>query len=361
MAPQGSRRSRSGKRGHAADSAAALDGGGVSPTAGRLAQLDGLRALAALAVLAFHFTTRFDERHGHAVALGWSWPWGMAGVELFFAISGFVIHMTLDRVRGPWDFVVLRFARLYPTFWAALLLTTAVLWLAGPEAAKPDLRQLAWNLTMMAETLGQRLVDGVYWSLEVELLFYAAMLAASVTGLTRRGPGWLLAWLGLAAAEPLLKLVGAPAWPYRLTHLALLAWIAWFALGMAAYHWRRDGRLRPAAMAVVAAALAVVALRQGAATAAGAALVFGAVALAGQGRLHGLDAPGLVALGAGSYPLYLVHQEIGMLAIRWLEGAGLGPMAAIALTTLGTVALAALLHWAVERPSMAWARRRRSS
>jgi len=87
----------------------------------RLAQLDALRGVAALLVVGFHYTTRFDQLYGHAGEPLLSLPWGHYGVNLFFMISGFVIFMTLERTQRATDFVVSRFSRLYPAYWGALL------------------------------------------------------------------------------------------------------------------------------------------------------------------------------------------------------------------------------------------------
>src|SRR5690242_8364575 len=163
---------------------------------GRLAELDALRGVAVLMVLAFHYTTRFARLHPE-----WAWgdfTFGFYGVELFFVISGFVIIMTLDRSGRPMDFVVARFSRLYPAFWTAVLLTSLVLWLSGSRADAPPGR-IAANLTMVHEFFGVPSVDGVYWTLEVELLFYALALAVFWAGLLPRAHLVVGAWLALSA------------------------------------------------------------------------------------------------------------------------------------------------------------------
>jgi peptidoglycan/LPS O-acetylase OafA/YrhL len=78
---------------------------------GRLEQPDGLRAVAALSVVGFHFTTRYDAALVHAQPLPFGLPFGHLGVALFFVISGFVILMTIDRARSPSDFVFARASR----------------------------------------------------------------------------------------------------------------------------------------------------------------------------------------------------------------------------------------------------------
>ena len=79
---------------------------------GRIGAVDGLRGVAALAVVLYHYTQRYGElaEHGKTDAAfagqypsnGTPWfhvPWGHFGVQLFFMISGFVILMTVMKVR----------------------------------------------------------------------------------------------------------------------------------------------------------------------------------------------------------------------------------------------------------------------
>ena len=65
-----------------------------------------LRGIAAVAVLGYHFTTRYQEQIGHVDGPPANLWIGNYGVYLFFLISGFVIFMTLERTRTAADFVV---------------------------------------------------------------------------------------------------------------------------------------------------------------------------------------------------------------------------------------------------------------
>lgn len=83
----------------------------------RLVEVDALRGVAALAVVLFHYTTRFTDLFQPGVPPAVSFPGGHYGVNLFFIISGFVIFMTLEKTARPLDFVVSRFSRLFPAYW----------------------------------------------------------------------------------------------------------------------------------------------------------------------------------------------------------------------------------------------------
>jgi len=102
----------------------------VGSSRGRLTELDALRGIGALCVLIFHYSTRFHELFPQASHVPFSFPGGNYRVLLFFTISGFAIFFTLDRIRTVADFVVNRFARLYPAYLVAMLLTLSIEYLA---------------------------------------------------------------------------------------------------------------------------------------------------------------------------------------------------------------------------------------
>src|SRR3990170_483158 len=88
----------------------------------RLEVLDGLRFLAAMAVLAYHFTTmdRIWQRPAVDVFPQQTFAYGWLGVYLFFLISGFVICMS-SWGRGAGAFLVSRAVRLYPAYWLSVV------------------------------------------------------------------------------------------------------------------------------------------------------------------------------------------------------------------------------------------------
>ncbi|MCU0338856.1 MAG: acyltransferase [Spirosomaceae bacterium] len=141
----------------------------------RIDTLDSFRGLAALLVVLFHLTL-------HQSDAIWHFSWGCTGVDLFFMISGFVILMTLYRTKSPKDFVFARFSRLYPVYWVAVTIT-ALAMLVGQYGGYS---QISWweyftNLSMFQQYFEVRDLDGSYWTLLVEMLFYAAMLALLTT------------------------------------------------------------------------------------------------------------------------------------------------------------------------------------
>jgi peptidoglycan/LPS O-acetylase OafA/YrhL len=328
--------------------------------ASRLLGIDALRGLAALSVVLFHYTTRFDEKHGHAVALPFGVDSGFLGVQLFFAISGFVIFLTLDRLRTPAEFLVSRFSRLFPAFWAALLLTWLIEWLARPLAEPLPPAQALLNLGMLHGYFGVPSVDGVYWTLQVELFFYLVMFLLWLAGALHR-PLWAMAgWLLLCAANAAMPAVLGRGVPHALQEALLLDHFPHFALGIAVYlGLYRDARQPRAALAIAALALAVIAQVDGGARAAW-ALLFGLLLVLGLrvGRRAPRGLAPLVWLGSISYPLYLLHQDIGYVALQWLQARGVVGLASVAVAIVLALVLATLVHRLVEEPALRGLRRR---
>ena len=164
------------------------------PNHDRLPFLDVLRGLAALAVV-------FE--HGFAVAipgyLDWSIRWfdlGQFGVTLFLLISGFIIPVTLERGGSNARFWVNRFFRLFPLYWATIAFFAIFYAVRGNGFYPPEAWHWLMNLTMLQEFVRVPHVTAVFWTLTLELGFYASCSLLFTLGLTRWT--WLLVWLGQA-------------------------------------------------------------------------------------------------------------------------------------------------------------------
>jgi len=172
----------------------------VATTAPRYRFIDGLRGIAASMVVLFHMAA---GQHISALVaqmprpVRWVFNHGDAGVFMFFVISGFVIANTLAarHVNAPMAgvFLVRRALRLDPPYWASIALVCAEEALSARlvhHAAydPPSLRVLLLHLTYLTGIFGQEFIEGVYWTLCLEIQFYItfAGLMIAVTALTAR-------------------------------------------------------------------------------------------------------------------------------------------------------------------------------
>ncbi|MFD3734516.1 acyltransferase family protein [Streptomyces sp. NPDC058632] len=338
------------------------------PGGDRLRALDGLRLLAALMVCLYHFAGKDGE-----VAASWNqspgqmFPtlsqaavYGCLGVQFFFVISGFVICMS-SWGRSLGDFFRSRVARLYPAYWAALLIVGAAS-LALPVVFAP-LRsdEFLMNLTMLQQPMGVPRVLGVCWTLWVEMRFYVLFALFVIwKGVTyRRVVIFCILWslagvLARVADTPLTdELVMRDHAPFFIGGLALYLihrfgsdLLLWGIVGMsflmgqrysvtALWHPGMSGDFHRNPYVIQGIVL----------------LSFAAVAAVALGWTRWANWRWLTVAGALTYPFYLIHEHLGWFAIRVLHrGFGVGPYETLVLSLACLLVLAWLMHRFVEKP-----------
>jgi peptidoglycan/LPS O-acetylase OafA/YrhL len=328
----------------------------------RLASLDLLRVVAAMAVVAFHYL--FRGASGDAM-LDVAYPAlapfalpGYLGVNLFFLISGFVIAWSAEG-RDGMSFAIARFARIYPGFVASMTITFVVLLFAADPRWPVGVQQYLANLFVLSPALGQPFVDGVYWSIVLELVFYFWVALALLLGVFERWKLPLVAgWLAVSAVNEFV--VGSGA--VRLLFITEFGPL--FAGGILVHHifsrgWSLAAQvLLATAFGLSCAMLPITAgwMQEAYGTSLGTGALVGAnvvihllLPAAIAVRRFVPASPLVIMLGGLTYPLYLLHQNIGYIAINALAptlGAGLAALAALAL-----VCLASWLVWRfVETP-----------
>ncbi|QIL91121.1 acyltransferase family protein [Microbulbifer sp. SH-1] len=143
----------------------------------RIDRLDALRGIAALLVVWQHTSESFVRIPGVAdkgtwlADVAWSVDFGRIGVVCFFLISGFIIPHSFSAGAGAVKkFAVRRFFRLYPVYWFSIFL--AVFTGAIFVGKQWTISEIGINLTMFQSLLGMPHIQGLYWTLQVELVFY---------------------------------------------------------------------------------------------------------------------------------------------------------------------------------------------
>lgn len=303
----------------------------------RLQELDGLRGFAALIVVLFHYLYHFDIKYGHAFVVPQFLSLGKTGVHLFFMVSGFVIFWTLSRCKHPVDFVFSRFSRLYPAYWVAVLFTFIWVVLVGPEDRARDIPTLLANLTMWQEFLGFSHVDGVYWTLSVELHFYMLALIALILGLVRYTDWLCFFWL----LGSLITITGG-LWLWGLRPYLLVEWSYLFGAGIAFYRlWHGDSRYLPLATLVLSYSINWLINPVDCALMISGYYLLMAGAI--YGKLRWLRGRPLLWLGGISYALYLIHQNFGYGLFQWGYVHGINPWIMIPTALTLSMVLAVFL------------------
>lgn len=339
----------------------------------KLAFANQLRGLAALGVVISHLVLYYWGPHvrealgaatfspaqtgeGPAWTALLSGRWfslGQLGVALFFLISGFVIPFSLERYSRS-SFLIARILRIYPVYAAAVAVDLAVLALSAAYWGRPfhiPVGEVLANLLLINTLVGVPTLDMINWTLGVEMKFY--LLVALLNQSVRTGRMAVLCCVAV-----LLAACGAD-----------LVYIVFMGIGVA-FKFHHDGRLSLRVLIAAAGGLFTLFLaamfwRMGKAVF-GNFVTYGyALGLFGLAYLLRHRAKPIAVLDRladVSYPLYVLHTLLGYSLLKVLMmGEGLSYLPALALTVTVLAAVAWGLHWAVERPSIAWGHRFRSA
>lgn len=295
----------------------------------RLLELDLLRFLAAMSVVMYHYAFRGYAADQMTVmpypSLAQVAKYGHYGVELFFMISGFVILMSATN-STVWRFAIARAVRLYPAFWICCTLTFLVTtWIGAPRYGASTGQFLA-NLTLAGGLLGAQPMDGVYWSIFIEIRFYLLVALVLLVKKIDNAEALLASWLVITIA--------LEVWPIgKLRFLFLTDYASHFISGAVFFHvWKNGTKPRYLAMIAVAWLLAIQHALKGIATFEAkyqtevsevvvVALIssfYGCFFLTATDRTGALSKINCTTLGATTYPLYLIHQNMGYMTFNVL-------------------------------------------
>lgn len=298
-------------------------------TNSRIDELDLLRFAGVIAIVLFHYA--FRGYAGDAMSV-MPYPWlapaakyGYLALELLFMISGFVIAGSVTN-RSLRDFALSRIVRLYPAFWACCTLTFAVTLAIGAPRYSVTVGQYLINLTMLAEFLRVPSVDGVYWFLYVQLLFYALVAGAVFVGGVNRFQWFLAAWLAGELALEILPIGPIPAHILADYSVCFIAGAVCFLMRSRGLTLARIGMLIAAlALALLQAFNRLPGLERHYQTILSRYVVVGIIVgsffvmmTIALRRGTGVSHPRWVLAGAISYPLFLLHENIGFMIFNAL-------------------------------------------
>ncbi|UTY58031.1 acyltransferase [Massilia sp. erpn] len=311
-------------------------------------------------------------------APGWTsymaWPYlnGPFGVALFFLISGLVIPFSL-RSNSPRAFMVARLFRIYPTYLFCLGIGLLAIFLSAhywQQAFALPGRQVASNLLLVHNLLGEASLDTVNWTLAIELKFY--LLAALAPAMFLRPNLRAMALFVVTVIGLNLMLPGlALAMPGKFAQIAMPALVSdlnyvCFMLAGVLFYQHLQGQLGLLRLA------------------AGCALLLGGFSLAWSLGPQKETYPILIQyyycafglfsvcfllrryfrpqrildfLADISYPLYAVHSLTGYALLKMVMNQGLSFGRAVVLTVILIFALAWLIHKTVEIWSSAYGKK----
>lgn len=329
------------------------------PRQGQLLQLNWIRGIAALLVVAYHCEVTMLMPKYFGVSTFPLFKAGHSGVQLFFVLSGFVIylahHRDLENSRSAVArFAAKRFRRLYPSLWIVLV-PLIILSFLGFSTRVPSSTDVALSLLILP--VKEEVILATEWTLRHEILFYAMFVCFLWN--RRIGFGVLIAW-GLVGLP--LALVDEKGWLidfiFNNNHLLFLAGvgIAWlYVRGYSAGgpYFLFAGLIIFAVTFYFAISKQIPAKAELLLFGLGAAgIIYGACSMPSLNRRIGP----LEEAGAASYALYLIHYPLISLLVKFavkLDHSIALPHALYFVTILVVCQLAAVLfHHLVEAPLM---------
>ena len=233
---------------------------------GTTRHLDGLRIIAAGAVVVLHYSDYFKDSPAGRFMVGHSWHFNLF-VDLFFVVSGFVISRQylghVDDAASVSRFLWRRLARVYPLHLLTLAFYVAIAGALHFGAARTDnparypLSDIPAQLLLLHAFIGERLTFNFpSWSLSAEMFCY--LLFPTIALLTRRRVEAIIAIVVLAALANSVwaEAAGRMPWADWINLGGAFRALPAFALGMACYRFRERIAGWPAMPGALAASLA---------------------------------------------------------------------------------------------------------
>ncbi|MGM9643530.1 MAG: acyltransferase family protein [Eubacteriales bacterium] len=325
----------------------------------RIHGFDYMRGLACLLVVLYHYTTRIVELFPE-LSERWTFkiPFGYMGVCVFFLLSGYLSLRHYKEDTTVWTYVKSKLVRLFPCYWCAVILTFVVTKFFLVERAV-SLKSFLINLTMLESFLGVEPVDGAYWTLANELIFYFFM-AFFMVFLKQKTKFSFIAiiWLLIANIIPFFEGYGIV---YSLANKLFMAQYAhmFLAGGFVFFLFNSKKAFEYVVNTVgwllcIATQFRMFNLDYGFFFLLSNVLLVGIILM----EKSNVEPPSMMRkvlypltfIASISYPLYLIHQNIGYVMIVNLYRAGLKSEWIILLPIIVLITLGYLMHKFIENP-----------
>jgi peptidoglycan/LPS O-acetylase OafA/YrhL len=345
----------------------------------RIANIERLRALAALGVVLCHAAGQFYGvvrfSPGPERLIGWA---GQVGVAVFFVVSGFCIRLPMARALAGDPgarldvrrYLERRARRILPPYWIAIAASIAVGLISPIGLLDGAHDPLGVGLHLFGlHTLWPgsfNSINGVFWTIGLEIQFYLAYLLLANRPATP-AKGLALLVIGLAAyAAASLAIPDLSPWRMVGQQLVITTLWQWYVGAVLAdLYVRHAGRFAAVPLGLawaarIAAFAALFALGLGDPVVAKVHVTYwalpfaavAAVAAALMGRQPVRQGP-LDTLGKASYSLYLLHPAVLGLVVLAARAGGWPAWLSAGLAILGACAVALLSYRFVERPFLA--------
>lgn len=354
----------------------------------RIKPLDAFRCIAILMVILYHYTSRYTltgtntmypfipkSLYPYGDSYETYFHHGNLGVQLFYIISGFVICMTLTKCKSFKEFITKRLLRLFPLLLICSVLTYLIPILLDPAKKyqifhRPIINFLPsltfselwiWDKILHIQNKFQNIeyIDNVYWTLVIEMKFYLLIAATFYISVRKFFRNWLILSLSLVCCYALLTHITGNKVIYNikmfLETILIAKYILYFTLGTVFYRLYEKLTINTTDYIILFTSSAISIIFFMPVADSICLLLFSLLFLA---FIYKPDSISLLSnkfflfIGMISYPLYLIHENLGILFINYLsDKTGINSIGPLLVTVIGLMFLFSfLLHQYIEAP-----------
>ena len=292
----------------------------------RFEYIDALRVVGAASVISFHYFSN-GISNGSVTSIGLTpfseiAKYGYLGVQLFFVVSGYLILMSTNR--SAWEFAKGRVKRIYPLYWMAIILITAITYLPTLSKTQPDFLQILASITMFPTAFDQGWIDGAHWFMLIEIQFYLLIFVLLKLRAGKHLPTIFPIWAIVILIWYVFDLNRFNIW-------YLYGPFSFICGGAIIYSIKQSGWNLLRVVGLIAAItgglysrlgsldyLSEIRNTQYSATVVTVIvlIIFGLLLLTLLPKVSNMHIPGAVFLGAITYPLFLIHGRLGYMALE---------------------------------------------
>jgi peptidoglycan/LPS O-acetylase OafA/YrhL len=293
--------------------------------------------------------------------------WGAYGVALFFIVSGFVIPFSINK--GSWlSFALGRIFRIMPTYFFGFTISLLALFVSSSYFSKEfpfSLREVIIHyIPGIRDVLWSRGIDGIVWTLEIEMKFYV-ICAASIAWFRQQSLKVFLVPIALSILAffvnrmlPVLANMDVTAYRLGMVYMTASQYIIYMYIGVI-FNFLWCGKIRVDRAYLGVGLLFMIFCLHWWAGPYSASLgvawsyAFGILTFAFAYSFSDFFKSNFVFdfMANISYPLYVVHGVAGYVAIRLLLDMGWGEGVSIVIVTAVVLFCSWIIHVGIEEPT----------
>lgn len=317
--------------------------------------IDLFRSISVFLVVLFHYTYRYTTLFPDERNWGLVFPHGSYAVLSFFLLSGYFAVNNYEKMNAM-EYGIKRFFRLFPSYWFSIIIVFPLTTLFLPSRAV-GIRDFLLNFTMCQTLFGAEHVDGAYWTLLCELFFYIVIFLLCLIHKKRALPYVIITY---SLSLVFLNIIPSSGTIIVLRKINDMLYLYCFMVG-AIISLIEQKYVKSKVIVNLLIGSAVLLLLQQFIShdvlsglymmISTAVLVLCIITWKRKPIIMGNPITKIIRFIASvSYPVYLIHQNIGYMIMQYEESLGCKSEFIIVLPVLCVFVLAWIVHCLVERP-----------